>query len=38
MERDNMSATEVAKSIENLVNNLESRKCEVFVNTDVKNY
>jgi hypothetical protein len=37
IERDNISATEVAMNIENLVNNLESGKSEVFVNTDVKN-
>jgi hypothetical protein len=35
-EKDNISATEVAMNIENLVNNLESRKSEVFVTTDVK--
>jgi hypothetical protein len=32
----NISATEVAMNIENLVNNLDSRKSEVFVTTDVK--
>jgi hypothetical protein len=31
IEKDNISGTEVAKNIENLVNNLESRKSEVFV-------
>jgi hypothetical protein len=36
VERDNISATEVIKNIENFVNNLESRKSEVFVTTDVK--
>jgi hypothetical protein len=36
IEKDNISATEVAMNIENLVNNLESRKIEVFINTDVK--
>jgi hypothetical protein len=34
-ERDNISATEVAMNIENLVYNLESRKSEVLVTTDV---
>jgi hypothetical protein len=36
VEKVNISGTEVAKNIENLVNNLESRKSEVFVTTDVK--
>jgi hypothetical protein len=36
IEKDNISATEVSMNIENLVNNLESRKSEVFVTTDVK--
>jgi H2-forming N5,N10-methylenetetrahydromethanopterin dehydrogenase-like enzyme len=36
IEKNNISATEEAMNIENLVNNLESRKCEVFVTTDVK--
>jgi prefoldin subunit 5 len=36
IEKDNISATEVAVNIENLVNNLESRKSEVFVTIDVK--
>jgi hypothetical protein len=35
-EKDKISATEVAMNIENLINNLESRKSEVFVITDVK--
>jgi hypothetical protein len=35
IEKDNISATEVAMNIENLVNNLESRKSEVFITTDV---
>jgi hypothetical protein len=35
IERDNISATEVAINIENLVNNLESRESEVFATTDV---
>jgi hypothetical protein len=34
-ERDNISATEVSMNIENLVNNLESRKSGVFGTTDV---
>jgi hypothetical protein len=35
-EKDNISTSEVAMDIENLVNNLESRKSEVFVTTDGK--
>jgi hypothetical protein len=35
-EKDNISATEVAMKIEDLINNLESRKSEVFLTTDVK--
>jgi hypothetical protein len=31
-QKDNILATEVAMNIENLVNNLESRESEVFVN------
>jgi hypothetical protein len=34
--KENISDTEVAMDIENLVNNLESRKSEVFVTSDVK--
>jgi hypothetical protein len=37
IEKNIISATEVAMNIENLVNNLESRKSEVFVTTDVIN-
>jgi hypothetical protein len=36
IEKDNISATEVAMKIGNLVNSLESRKSEAFVTTDVK--
>jgi hypothetical protein len=32
----NISITEVATNIESLVNNLQSRKSELFVTTDVK--
>jgi hypothetical protein len=35
-EKDKISATEVAMNIENILNNLEYRKSEVFVTTDVK--
>jgi hypothetical protein len=36
IEKNIISATEVAMNIENLVNSLVSRKSEVFVTTDVK--
>ena len=36
IEKDKISATEVAMNIDNLVNNLESRKCELFITIDVK--
>jgi hypothetical protein len=35
IERNNILATEIAMNIENLVNNLESRKSEGFVTTEV---
>jgi hypothetical protein len=37
LEKDNRSSTEVAMNTENLVNNLDSRKNEVFVIPDVEN-
>jgi hypothetical protein len=37
IEKDNISATEVAMNIENLVSILEARKSKLFVTTNVKN-
>ena len=36
IEKDKISATEVATNIDSLVNNLESRKSELFITIDVK--
>jgi hypothetical protein len=36
IEKDNISATEVAMNTEDIVNNSEFRKSEIFVTTDVK--
>jgi hypothetical protein len=36
LEKENISATEVAMNIEHLLKNLESGNSEVFVTTDVK--